>query len=107
MCDKMAISAYTLTIVEKDSFLRLQMRAKEMLTSIILLTFPSSLLDGLKSRHFGFDRKFSLWCFIVMKACVVARRSICSHQILVFQKCPGGGDSLNFMTGVIMYIFGI
>ena len=31
MCDKMAISAYILKIVEKDPFLRLQMRAKEML----------------------------------------------------------------------------
>ena len=30
ICDKMAISAYILKIVEKDSFLRLQMRAKEM-----------------------------------------------------------------------------
>ena len=30
MCDKMAISAYILKIVEKDPFLRLQMRAKEM-----------------------------------------------------------------------------
>ena len=30
MCDKMAISAYILTIVEKDPFSRLQMRAKEM-----------------------------------------------------------------------------
>ena len=30
MCDKMAISAYILIIVEKDQFLRLQMRAKEM-----------------------------------------------------------------------------
>ena len=30
MCDKMAISAYILKIVEKDLFLRLQMRAKEM-----------------------------------------------------------------------------
>ena len=30
MSDKMAISAYILKIVEKDSFLRLQMRAKEM-----------------------------------------------------------------------------
>ena len=30
MCDKMAISAYVLKIVEKDPFLRLQMRAKEM-----------------------------------------------------------------------------
>ena len=30
MCDKMAISVYILKIVEKDPFLRLQMRAKEM-----------------------------------------------------------------------------
>ena len=30
MCDKMAISAYILKIVEKDPFLRLKMRAKEM-----------------------------------------------------------------------------
>ena len=29
MCDKMAISAYILKIVEKDSFLRLQRRAEE------------------------------------------------------------------------------
>ena len=29
MCDKMAISAYILKIVERDPFLRLQMRAKE------------------------------------------------------------------------------
>ena len=30
MCDKMEISACILKIVEKDPFLRLQMRAKEM-----------------------------------------------------------------------------
>ena len=30
MYDKMTISAYILKIVEKDPFLRLQMRAKEM-----------------------------------------------------------------------------
>ena len=30
MCDKMAISAYIFKIVEKDPFLRLQRRAKEM-----------------------------------------------------------------------------
>ena len=29
MCDKVAISAYILKIVEKEPFLRLQMRAKE------------------------------------------------------------------------------
>ena len=31
MCDKMAISAYILKIVENDPFLRLQVRAKEMI----------------------------------------------------------------------------
>ena len=30
MCDKMAISAYILKIVERDPFLRLQMRAEKM-----------------------------------------------------------------------------
>ena len=30
MCDKMAISAYIMKIAENDSFLRLQMSAKEM-----------------------------------------------------------------------------
>ena len=30
MCDKMAISAHVLKIVENDPFLRLQMTAKEM-----------------------------------------------------------------------------
>ena len=30
MCDKLAISAYILKLVEKDPFLRLQMRAKEI-----------------------------------------------------------------------------
>ena len=30
MCDKMAISAYILNIVEKDPVLRLQMKTKEM-----------------------------------------------------------------------------
>ena len=30
MCDKMAIFAYTLKIFERDPFLRLQIRAKEM-----------------------------------------------------------------------------
>ena len=33
MCDKMAISAYILKIVEKDRILRLQMRAKEIFNS--------------------------------------------------------------------------
>ena len=33
MCDKIAISAYILKIVENDLFLRLHMRAKEMFNS--------------------------------------------------------------------------
>ena len=35
MCDKMAISAYILKIVEKDPFLRLQVTAKELSLTII------------------------------------------------------------------------
>ena len=46
MCDKMAVSADILKIVEKDSFLRLRMRAKEMLKNVFvwevsLLLFPN------------------------------------------------------------------
>ena len=33
MCDKMAISAHSLKIVENDPFLRLQMKATEMFNS--------------------------------------------------------------------------
>ena len=36
MCDKMAISAYILKIVEKNPFLRLQMRAKETFEGLLL-----------------------------------------------------------------------
>ena len=36
MCDKIAISAYILKIVEKDQFLRLQMRANEIVTNFFL-----------------------------------------------------------------------
>ena len=39
MCDKMAISAYILKIVEKDPFLRLQMRAEEMVKVQCLKVF--------------------------------------------------------------------
>ena len=34
MCDKMAISAHILKIVKNDSFLRLQMTAKEMFNHV-------------------------------------------------------------------------
>ena len=42
MCDKMAISAYILKIAEKDPFLRLQMRAKEMFNH---QTFKNTYLE--------------------------------------------------------------
>ena len=49
MCDKMAISAYILKIVEKDPFLRLQMRAKEMFNRISeTLNFLVMILFGLR-----------------------------------------------------------
>ena len=48
MCDKIAISAYILKIVDKDPFLRLQMRAKEMFNhkraDFLLLNFGFKLL---------------------------------------------------------------
>ena len=50
MCDKMAISAYILKIVEKDPFLRLQMRAKEMFKCLINLLFRSD--STLQMFHF-------------------------------------------------------
>ena len=47
MCDKLAISAYILKRVEKDPFLRLQMRAKETFNhhqfchrTLTIYTFP-------------------------------------------------------------------
>ena len=36
MCDKMTISAHILKIVEKDPFLRLQMKAKEQLLKFLV-----------------------------------------------------------------------
>ena len=39
MCDKMAISAHILKIVENDPFLRLQMTAKEMLNRLMIFVF--------------------------------------------------------------------
>ena len=41
MCDKMAISAYILKIVEKDPFLRLQMRAEEIFNRHQFLKFST------------------------------------------------------------------
>ena len=53
MCDKMAISAHILKIVENDPFLRLQMTAKEMLNRHQFLYF--TLLKYVKSqRSYGF-----------------------------------------------------
>ena len=48
MCDKMAISAYSLKIVEKDRFLRLQMRAKEMFNCHLVTNFFSTNKQYLK-----------------------------------------------------------
>ena len=49
MCDKMAISAYILKIVENYLFLRLQMRAKEMFNRHQL--FPSRHFESVHLRH--------------------------------------------------------
>ena len=48
----MTISAYILKIVEKDPFLRLQMRAKEMFNRHQF--FSTNLIFGFK--NFGFKR---------------------------------------------------
>ena len=45
MCDKMAISAYILKIVEKDPFLRLQMRAKESFSLDLIPCFWPIFVD--------------------------------------------------------------
>ena len=50
MCDKMAISAYILKIVEKDPFLRLQIRAKEMFNHY---QFCSTNKQSLKNGSFS------------------------------------------------------
>ena len=47
---------------------------------MFLLIFPSSLLAGLINRQVGFVRKYSLWSFIVIKACVFARQLIRSSN---------------------------
>ena len=47
MCDKMAISAYILKTVERDPFLKLQMRAKETFNRHQLFCVNlNSVLDG-------------------------------------------------------------
>ena len=47
-------------------------------SSFCLLTFPSSVLEGLIRRHGSFELKFSLWSLSVMKAGFLARCSILS-----------------------------
>ena len=63
MCDKMAISAYILKIVEKDPFLRLQMRATNLpscfsiqfLEQLLKFLVNCTLLKYIKSqRNYGF-----------------------------------------------------
>ena len=51
MCAKMAISAYILKIFEKDPFLRLQMRAKEIFNRHHFLCPHMSHLIALKIDH--------------------------------------------------------
>ena len=45
MCDNMAISAYILKIVEKDPFLRLKMRVKEMFKETFLIITNFKQID--------------------------------------------------------------
>ena len=66
MCDKMAISAYILKIVEKDPYLRLQMRANmatnvpscfsiQFLEQLLKFLVKFTLLKYVKSqRNYGF-----------------------------------------------------
>ena len=61
MCDKMAISAYILKIVEKDTLLRLQMRAKEMFDRHQFLFHKKAIRKDHKRadfwlRNFGYKR---------------------------------------------------
>ena len=62
MCDKMAISAYILKIVEKDPFLRLQMRAKEMSNRH---QFFSKNMEYLKIKLM--QNETNLWSIFVVK----------------------------------------
>ena len=58
-----------------------------MSSSIILLTFPSSLFDGLIRRHLGLESKFSLWSLRVMKAfllAIVSTRSAIDRLLVIF-----------------------
>ena len=56
MCDKMAISAYILKIVEKNPFLRLQMRANEMFyLHQFLLSLREVMAFNYKRADFGFQ----------------------------------------------------
>ena len=56
-------------------------------SSITLLTLPSSLFDGLISRHFGCESKLSLWSFKDTKAflvAIVSTRSPIEILLLIF-----------------------
>ena len=68
MCEKMTISAYILKIVEKDPFLRLQMRAKEMTEKIPNVT--SKFLSHVRTRLLNMtwsNLRFSVWrSFVTM-----------------------------------------
>ena len=62
MCDKMAISAYILKIVEKDPFLRLQMSAKECL---IVTNFFSTHKQYVKVKLM--QNKTNRWSIFLVK----------------------------------------
>ena len=58
-------------------------------SSFCLLTFPSSLFEGLIRRHGNFELKFSLWSLSVMKEGFLARCSILSLSSSFFGNVPG------------------
>ena len=62
MCDKIAISAYILKIVEKDPFLRLRMRAKKML---IVTNFFSTNKQYVKIKLM--QNETNLWSIFLVK----------------------------------------
>ena len=63
MCDKMAISTYILKIVEKDPFLRLQMRDKEMFNCHQLFPTNKQYVKKIKLMQ----NETNLWSIFLVK----------------------------------------
>ena len=82
MCDKMTISAYILKIVEKDPFLRPQMRAKEM-----------------SNRHQPFSTNKQYLNIKLMRNETNRRSIFCKDEILVKLRFKG----LNYHNFYIFY----